>query len=119
MPRQKKTQSTYLREPIVMESILAPKESELPDESTAFGSEYQRLFDHLRKYGVGRRLGFLANGAVGLVPADTQVNDVLYDFRRTAYPYVLRKLENGKHVVVGEARKFTSTFHFLVIWLIM
>jgi hypothetical protein len=118
LPRQKKTQSIYLREPMVVESIVAPKEPELLDESTAFGSEYERLFDHLRKYGVGRKLGFLANGAAGLVPADTQVNDVLYDFRRTAYPYVLRKLEDGKHVVVGEARKFTSTFHFLVIWLI-
>jgi hypothetical protein len=118
LPRQKKTQSIYLREPMVVESILAPKEPDLPDESTAFSSEYERLFDHLRKYGVGRKLGFLANGAAGLVPADTQVNDVLYDFRRTAYPYILRKLEDRKHVVVGEACKFTLTFYFLVIWLI-
>jgi hypothetical protein len=104
LPNKEGVHACQLRDPRIVESLLLPKDS---NESAISTSLYIRIHGPLRQYGIGRKLCFLGNGATGLVPAETQVGDELCDFRRTAHPYVLRKLDDGKYVVVGEARKLT------------
>jgi len=84
----------------MVESLLLPKDE---DEEAVEVNPYQRIHQNLRKYGVGRKLAFMTNGSIGLVPGDAKDGDEVYSFKNTAYPYVLRKVGKGEHVVVGES----------------
>jgi hypothetical protein len=86
-------------------SLLLPKDE---DESAVKLSDMPtRVREHLRKFGVGRRLCITKmgheRGSVVLVPADAKVDDEIWFFRGTGFPYVLRKMRDEKYVVVGEA----------------
>ena len=84
----------------MVESLLLPKAE---DEEAVEVTPYQRIHENLRKYGVGRKLAFMTNGSIGLVPGDAKQGDEICSFKNTAYPYVLRKVGEGEYVVVGES----------------
>jgi hypothetical protein len=87
------------------ESLLLPKD----DSAIKVKDMKKRVHEYLRKSGVGRRLCITKmgenKGSVVLVPADSKVGDEIWLFRGTSFPYVLRKVKDGKYVVVGEACK--------------
>jgi hypothetical protein len=86
-------------------SLLLPGEEE--SEGAVMKSVKYRLLELLRKTGTGRRLCVNEEwGLVVLVPAESVVGDEIWAFRGTDYQYVLREVEQGKYVVIGEACKY-------------
>jgi hypothetical protein len=89
-------------------SLLLPGEEE--GGGVAVKSVKHRLHELLRKVGVGRRLCTTALsenvGGMVLVPAESVEEDLIWNFRGTTYPYVLREVEEDKYVVVGEACEY-------------
>jgi hypothetical protein len=105
-----------------VKNLLLPPEV---DTSTPPFDNRRKIIENLSKFGVGRRLceircqrnmpNLFSFGAstvthrteeeirVGLVPSDTKLGDEIWDFRGSALPRVLRKIDNDKYVVVGEA----------------
>lgn len=67
-----------------------------------------RIYNHLRKHGIGRRLGLSEKGIIGLVPADARPGDSICLLKGGSFPYLLRK-QDRHYVVVGETCKLT--FH--------
>lgn len=91
----------------MVDSLLLPKAD---DEETIKVNPYKKYHENLRKYGIGRRLAYTSDGPVGLVPSDTRVGDEVCIFSNTYYPFILRKVEDGKHVVIGQACKYLFDF---------
>ena len=89
----------------MVNSLLLPKSD---DEEAIKVNPYKKYHENLRKYGIGRRLAYTSTGSVGLVPSDTGGGDELCVFSNTYYPFVLRKVRDGKHVVIGEACKYLA-----------
>jgi hypothetical protein len=89
-------------------SLLLPSEDEMVGIGDVKGLK-TRVREHLRKNGVGRRLGITkmgeSKGSVVLAPAEAKEGDEIWLFRGTSFPYVLRRVENG-YVVVGEACEY-------------
>jgi hypothetical protein len=74
----------------------------------------QRVREHLRKNGGGRRLCVTKQsenkGSVVLVPAESRIGDSIWIFRGTSFPYVLRRVSQG-FLVVGEACEYPFLQH--------
>lgn len=99
------TQANYL----MLQGLLLPKDH---SESTFSANEMRRhIHEHLRKFGVGRRLCITEmgseKGSVVLVPADAKTGDEIWIFRGTSSQYVLRKVKDEEYVVVGEACEYS------------
>lgn len=86
-------------------ALLLPDEEEMEREGVDIKGLTQRVREHLRKSGVGRKLCITKfgpdRGSVILVPAESENGDEIWLFRGTNFPYVLRRVEHG-YVVVGE-----------------
>ncbi|CZR64159.1 uncharacterized protein PAC_14056 [Phialocephala subalpina] len=93
----------------MVNSLLLPKAD---DEEAIKVNPYKKYHQNLRKHGIGRRLSYTFDGSVGLVPNDARVGDQVCVFSNTYYPFVLRKVENDKHVVIGEACKYSAFILF-------
>lgn len=104
------TQVKILGDYKMAKSLLLPSEDEMVGIGDVKGLK-TRVREHLRKNGVGRRLGITKmgenKGSVVLVPAEAREGDEIWLFRGTSFPYVLRKAEGG-YVVVGEACEYLS-----------
>ena len=50
-----------------------------------------------------RRFATTSNGYIGLVPACSEIGDVVYLFSGFSIPFVLRDRQNGHFVLVGDA----------------
>jgi hypothetical protein len=89
-------------------SLLLPSEEEVSVVDVK--GVKNRVLEHLRKNGVGRRLGVTRmgkdKGSVVLVPANSVVGDEIWLFRGTNFPYVLRRRSEGEYVVVGETCEY-------------
>ncbi|KAJ3483878.1 hypothetical protein NLG97_g7203 [Lecanicillium saksenae] len=85
--------------------LLKQESSQQPHRESS--SSENRTLQALRKYCVGRRICVSemgdAKGRVHLVPVDAEPGDEVWVFRGTRSAFVLRKIENGCRVVVGEA----------------
>ena len=68
------------------------------------------LYNHIRKYGIGRRLCLTRSCIIGLVPATAKVSDTLAILHGSSLPFVLREDgdNRGMHSLVGEACKQRS-----------
>ncbi|TVY48830.1 Heterokaryon incompatibility protein 6,OR allele [Lachnellula occidentalis] len=86
--------------PKMVQKLLAPDME--PGASRVGNAQIQ---SQLRRVGVGRKLGFLEDGSQALLPANTMIGDEICYFRRTSFPYVLRKVRKNTdtYVLVGEA----------------
>lgn len=93
--------------PALIKVLLAPD-----SDSTAAVDEKKdarkKLYRSMREFCIGRRLGLSSEGAVLLLPDDAREGDHVVKFVGVTYPCILRGKdgEDGKYVVVGEARKF-------------
>jgi Heterokaryon incompatibility protein (HET) len=89
-------------------SMLLPKDEE--ESAVTIDGARNRIREHLRKSGIGRRLCITrlgeGKGSVALVPKDAEVDDEIWLFRGTSFPYVLRRTDEGKYVVIGETCEF-------------
>ncbi|TVY41418.1 Heterokaryon incompatibility protein 6,OR allele [Lachnellula subtilissima] len=92
--------------PKMVQKLLAPDV-----ETAASRVGNAQIHSHLRRVGVGRKLGFLEDGSQGLLPADTMIGDEICYFRRTSFPYVLRKAskDTDTYFLVGEACEYRDS----------
>lgn len=73
-------------------------------ESRKLGQTFQEIRKALRRVMRNRRLGFLENGLLGLIPRHSKRGDVVYIVYGCIVPFLLRPVENqkGKFRLVGE-----------------
>ena len=75
----------------------------VPDEFTEEQKPLARLYECLKRYGIGRRLCLSDSGVIGLVPAAAKVGDKLIILHGASFPYVLRSRGGDFYSLVGEA----------------
>lgn len=57
---------------------------------------------------LGGDYAYISTRSVSLVPSDIRGGDKLCVFNNTYYPFILHKVQDGKHVVIGEACKYLA-----------
>lgn len=88
-------------------SFLLPEDE---DDNPIKPDAYQRIHKNLRVYGVGRRLAITTKGHACLVPMDARIGDEICSLSGAGLHYVLRRITEEEHVLVGETCKSIPSF---------
>ncbi|KAH6667995.1 heterokaryon incompatibility protein-domain-containing protein [Halenospora varia] len=90
----------YNQDQKMVESVLLPS---VDHETAVQVTGKKKIYENIRKYGIGRTVAILEGGHVAFVPKDSMVGDDYCSFRNTSFAYVLRKQKGTRYAVVGEA----------------
>ncbi|KAH8665022.1 heterokaryon incompatibility protein-domain-containing protein [Tricladium varicosporioides] len=90
----------YNQDKKMVESVLLP---DAGDETAVEMTGKRKIYENLRKYGIGRTVAILEGGHVAFVPKGSIVGDDYCSFRNTSFAYILRKQKGTRYTVVGEA----------------
>ena len=88
-----------------MEAETAPTAQQALGQGKMVPDRYNAGF--IRRLAVGRKIMVSAWSALGLVPAEAVSGDKICRFRGSECSYIIREIDQGQYVLVGQICKLT------------